>query len=761
MGGMDVSTTVVADAVRLSRIAPALPQSRRHVDAAVSTLRASDPSPRVSPRRLTLSSIFSVDAVQGIASRAVNVEGGSRVELETQTHAVGTIVPPPDIRAIVDKTAQFVAKNGPEFEQRILGSEKNNQKFNFLLPADPYNAYYRGKIAAFKEEAAGGDAAAVQAKADEATKAANEATGTVTVAATGAAAPKIIAAPRKAEYSVDVPPGIASLDLDVIKLTAQFAARNGKGFLSGLASREHANPQFNFLKPTHSMFGFFTSLADAYSRVLKPPPELDARLRKDEDKSGLLERALQRLEWERSQDAAKAKADDEAEKEREAMALIDWHDFQVVETIDFLDEEDDELPAPLALRDVIAQLRDAEMTHGGESAGAGEGDAAAADEDAEMDEEEQAMIQEAEAVGEPIAAETAPAAPGPEPSMKIVRNHKKPEVLAAEAKAKAAHGADATKFAVSPITGELIAVNDMAEHMRISLIDPKWKTQKEAMLAKLKGSTMASDEEIAANVLSLARTRPDIFGTTDEEVKDAVVASMESKNAGRTAPAGAAQAPVAAAPPLRAGMARAPVPPPPPPAMPAAPIMPPPPAPAVVPAVVPAPPPAPPVIAPPLAPGPALKAAPVGLAPPPFAGGVPAMPPPPFAAATAAAPEPEPEEDAGSKKRKVGEIELEEEATFLAANPGGGVVKVQCPSVDGDDTLNGQVLELAVDSLDLQLSEFKALIKDATGGLAANKQKLSAPGLGFLTDKKTFAYYNIAAGSTLQLALKERGGRKK
>ena len=75
MGGMDVSTTVVADAVRLSRIAPALPQSRRHVDAAVSTLRASDPSPRVSPRRLTLSSIFSVDAVQGIASRAVNVEG--------------------------------------------------------------------------------------------------------------------------------------------------------------------------------------------------------------------------------------------------------------------------------------------------------------------------------------------------------------------------------------------------------------------------------------------------------------------------------------------------------------------------------------------------------------------------------------------------------------------------------------------------------------------------------------------------------------
>lgn len=34
------------------------------------------------------------------------------LKLETQTQAIGVIQPPPDIRAIVDKTAQFVAKNG-------------------------------------------------------------------------------------------------------------------------------------------------------------------------------------------------------------------------------------------------------------------------------------------------------------------------------------------------------------------------------------------------------------------------------------------------------------------------------------------------------------------------------------------------------------------------------------------------------------------------------------------------------------------------
>ena len=33
-------------------------------------------------------------------------------DVDTQTHAIGIIHPPPDIRAIVDKTAQFVARNG-------------------------------------------------------------------------------------------------------------------------------------------------------------------------------------------------------------------------------------------------------------------------------------------------------------------------------------------------------------------------------------------------------------------------------------------------------------------------------------------------------------------------------------------------------------------------------------------------------------------------------------------------------------------------
>jgi splicing factor 3A subunit 1 len=33
---------------------------------------------------------------------------------------------------------------------------------------------------------------------------------------------------------------------------------------------------------------------------------------------------------------------------------------------------------------------------------------------------------------------------------------------------------DPSKYAVSPITGELVPIEQMAEHMRVSLIDPRW-----------------------------------------------------------------------------------------------------------------------------------------------------------------------------------------------------------------------------------------------------------------------------------------------
>ena len=71
--------------------------------------------------------------------------------MDESGHAVNIILPPPEVRNIVNKTASFVARNGPEFEQRIKQNEINNAKFNFLNVGDPYHAYYQHKVNEIRE----------------------------------------------------------------------------------------------------------------------------------------------------------------------------------------------------------------------------------------------------------------------------------------------------------------------------------------------------------------------------------------------------------------------------------------------------------------------------------------------------------------------------------------------------------------------------------------------------------------------------------
>lgn len=116
---------------------------------------------------------------------------------------------------------------------------------------------------------------------------------------------------------------------------------------------------------------------------------------------------------------------------------------------------------------------------------------------------------------------------------------------------------DPTKFVVSPITGELVPLAEMQEHMRINLIDPKWKDQREAMLAKIKETTKASDSEIMSNLTHLAGTRPDVFGSDVRELSS--VLPPEPGTLPKDGPAGAPKpAPKPGAPPTLAPLPAAP-----------------------------------------------------------------------------------------------------------------------------------------------------------------------------------------------------------
>lgn len=274
----------------------------------------------------------------------------------------GIIYPPPDIRSIVDKTAAFVARNGTSFETKIKGDERANTNFSFLNDSDAFNAYYRAKIEALRD----GTGPLATAEGPGNGQVVQSAIGTrpeparTTEEAQDAAPPE----PRSLLFSADMP-NITAVDLDILKLTALFVAQKGRAFAQALLAKEARSYQFEFLRPNHSLFGFFNRLVEQYRLVIDPPSELLAQLSlgsssssSDEDRrshaadfklgigaggarQSVLKQARERAQWEKyAEQRRKKKADEEAEQQGKSEC----------------DKENDGRKRQLILSLVVAQL---------------------------------------------------------------------------------------------------------------------------------------------------------------------------------------------------------------------------------------------------------------------------------------------------------------------------------------------------------------------------------------------------------------------
>lgn len=464
--------------------------------------------------------------------KVVPSEIGTRA---VQGKMVGFIRPPPDVRAIVDKTAAFVARMGDEVERKISAAEQANVKFTFLRPDDPYHSYYKHKVA--EGRSGGAAAAAAPAPAAPAPVAASSAavgggssssSSSAAAAPAGAPAPSAapptapapapeqrravalpnplaralrafdpLALPPRTEYTVPTPSYAAPLEAETVRLTAQFTAASGRPFLSALALREAANPAFAFLKPSHALFGFFTALVDAYARVLSPPPGTAARLAAAAAGAGggaaVLERVVARVES--AQRDAEAKAQLQAGIDA-ARALVDWHDFVVVETIEFPEEEGGEAEAA--------------GVGGGAAAPAGAPAPARAgggEEDMDMDDME---IEEGGGGGGwAAAAPFAAAAAGEDGERLNIRT---------DYVSGGGGGAPAYHF-VHPVTGKTVPIDAASEHLRIELMDPKWREERDRAQAKFQTTNQLADGgDVAANLRRMAEKREDIFGVVEPAV---------------------------------------------------------------------------------------------------------------------------------------------------------------------------------------------------------------------------------------------------
>jgi splicing factor 3A subunit 1 len=428
----------------------------------------------------------------------------------TRTEKVEIIRPPPDIRTIIDKTVEFVDKNGKSFEEKILSRQGGNTKFNFLKPGDPYHAYYQDKL---KDSFESTKLPLLNPSILEKNKLKEKIVSTSNTKSSlnahnlDTVTSKILEQPKIEDSILHIPGGLTMLELDIIKLTAQFTAKNGKALLTGLYQREQSNPLFSFIRPNNSLFPFFTNMVDKYQSIIDPSKEANDELAKDaECRENILNRCLMRLEFEKTLNRERIEVEKKIEKERIDMLSIDWHDFTVVDTIEYFDDEDDGLPNPMTLKDVVilkkSQQNKALLENNDITIGKSDKQESIVNKILSDDEKKPEESTTVSVSGKPTNSKLSDL-----DEVNLVRDYTRRQNV----------NSDSHQFVRSPLTNEIVAINDIAEHMRINLIDSRWRHQKTSMLDKLNETTKASDDEIAFNISNLAQHRPDIFAPKSNE----------------------------------------------------------------------------------------------------------------------------------------------------------------------------------------------------------------------------------------------------
>ena len=245
-----------------------------------------------------------------------------------------------------------------------------------------------------------------------------------------------------------------------------------------------------------------------------PPKDLTARLNQGcSNSSVILEQVKRRAEWQRHQEAQKRREEEEAERERVSYAQIDWHDFVVVETVDYQHFEIGNFPPPTTPEEVGARILLQERYEEGQDVEM----QLESEDDSDEEEEQQTRLPPPPPGSAPPVGKDGPQPPPTAPSLDnvIVRKDYNPKM----APKPQARPPAPDEYLISPITGERIPASQVAEHMRIGLLDPRWVEQRDRQMQEkmTQESVYAPGSAIENSLRALAERRTDIFGVGDEE----------------------------------------------------------------------------------------------------------------------------------------------------------------------------------------------------------------------------------------------------
>lgn len=434
----------------------------------------------------------------------------------------GVVLPPRDIRAIIEKTAGYVARNGSVFEDRIRDKEQANSKFSFLSPHDAYAPFYQWRLS----EVRSGRGTAISA-------------GRAGEAAAVPEKPKGPEPPPEFQFSARMP-NISALDLEVVRLTALHVARKGKSWMTALSQREARNFQFDFLRPQHSLYNFFQRLVDQYTLLLQTGQEgqkaeqarIQALQANVQDHFRVLNRAKKRSEYVKWMETQKQEKEEADEAEKLAYAQIDWHDFVVVETVLFTDtDEQADLPPPTTLNDLqSASLEQKAMMSLSRPDMRIEEAMPTDDMNGYAYQDYNSYAQQQNHATAPPPGPmyapppslprlpVSPVPPNYAPSPVPIASHDLPPATSSPAPMslpgqapmriksdyipRAQQRTVRTATALCPNCGQQIPVAELDAHLRIELLDPRWKEQ-QAKAASRFSTTNLGGTDVAANLKRL------------------------------------------------------------------------------------------------------------------------------------------------------------------------------------------------------------------------------------------------------------------
>eukprot|EP01128_Nolandella_sp_AFSM9_P007949 TRINITY_DN452_c0_g1_i1.p1 TRINITY_DN452_c0_g1~~TRINITY_DN452_c0_g1_i1.p1 ORF type:complete len:691 (-),score=227.82 TRINITY_DN452_c0_g1_i1:114-2099(-) len=626
-----------------------------------------------------------------------------------------------DIRTIIDNTAKWVVKNGESFENKIMKQQAENPQFAFLFPGNGYYAYYQQKVRELrKAEEKALSPEEMKAQIARKLKLKKALLGELpmeeiesTLRKKKAKDAVVLEPPPKEEWVIEKPAISAQQD-DIVKLTAQFVARNGRAFQNGLLAREHTNPLFSFLQPNHPLHYYFKILVQQYTTILLPEKTLLDGLKGDGlQKSKIVERVMKKVRWERAQKKDLVKKREKEEAERIQNQQIDWHEFVIVQTIEMEDpvtEEEEEAGA--AMEGVTPTPAPAAKTAG----------------PIIPDNLPAAMEVDTQEAAPPPVVE-------PEPAMDIDL----PETIPADVtnyNPRARAGTQVNKLQYITPSGQNVDLSDMEEHMKIELSNLRALEERKKQEAAEKPSNLAGGRDILSSLSGFKNRRADIFtGAQKVEEKKAVKKPVWDGHAGSVDLVTAEVSGGDVMTQIRQihsqkGIATSTT----TPVQPAAPA--------------------------PVAPAPTPSVVDTPRLPPPVAVKRPNVISAPPVTAVAF----QKREEPAYKKPKIGETVtpagLVPEAQWISSHPSPVTVIVRAPVQKHDKwNLVGQVLNISINVKET-VKSLKQKVMEATN-MPLNKQKLTSSTQGPLKDSVTLGFYNVADGHLVVLSVKSRGGRKK